>query len=117
MIKRHALDEGLLGNATLHNFKLPEARKLLAEWNNTFGYDNAVALVDDWARQSFAKSFTSLTEDAFAHRALLRLFIDEIEPFDCFQIAGWKPSENQTERCRGGVVRPKLGASICPENS
>src|SRR5580704_3110751 len=76
-------------------FGIRKSRKLIAEWDNVFAHGNSVAVLDAWTLQPFAKSFESLAEDSTAHRSLLQLFTYDVEPFDCLQIGGLQPNENQ----------------------
>jgi hypothetical protein len=88
---------------------IKKSSKQLADWDIRFGYAIAAGILDNWKRQPFAKSFSALSDNADAHRGLLQTFIRQIEPFDCLQIAGWEPDENQLSDVIAALFSPNWG--------
>jgi hypothetical protein len=53
-------------------------------------------ILSDWQRQPFSGNYSRTTvEQMEVHANLLQSFMAKMEPFDCFQVARWRPGENQ----------------------
>ncbi|HEX4409965.1 MAG TPA: PD-(D/E)XK nuclease family protein [Xanthobacteraceae bacterium] len=91
----------------IKNFGRRDAEGLITSWRTEFADISAAATLMRWRNECLEAS--RLWDDSADSERLLTSFISQIDPFDCFSIAGWQPNENQMSNVIAAIFNDNWG--------